>query len=137
MSSSVTWSAAPRCLLRAAETEARHCMRSRPGRDHRRQTLGGRPAYSTAAGVSASERQAADMAAAAEGCTAPGMAGRRGVQRGRASETRATRTRAQPGPLLFTGSYCSLLNFAGLSPNRTQSGRNPIGQQHLSGEKDG
>jgi len=30
--------------------------------------------------------------------------------------------------------YCSLLNFAGLSPNRTQSGRNPIGQQHLSGQ---
>jgi len=29
--------------------------------------------------------------------------------------------------------YRSPLNFAGLSPNRTQSGRNPIGQQHVSG----
>jgi len=29
--------------------------------------------------------------------------------------------------------YCSLLNFSGVSPNGTQSGRNPIGQQHVSG----
>jgi len=34
-------------------------------------------------------------------------------------------------------SHCSLLNFAGLSPNTTQSGRDPIGQQHLSGHMDG
>jgi len=33
--------------------------------------------------------------------------------------------------------YCSLLNFSGLSPNRTQSGRKPIGRQHLSGQMDG
>ena len=33
--------------------------------------------------------------------------------------------------------YCSLLNFDGLSANRTQSGRNPIGQRHLSGQMDG
>ena len=39
------------------------------------------------------------------------------------------------GPV--TRIYCSLLNFSVLSPNRMQSGRNPIGQQHLSGQMDG
>jgi len=33
----------------------------------------------------------------------------------------------------FRSLYCSLLNFAVLSLNRTQSRRNPNGQQHVSG----
>jgi len=35
--------------------------------------------------------------------------------------------------LLSHSNFCSLLNLAGVSPNKTQSGRNSIGQRHVFG----